>query len=91
MGSGIVKMFVQEEGVLTIVHNDPEFMDYEMTIPAKTDHEQFKIAMQYKYLMDAIKPFSLCTLEMSNASSPLKVTGDIEELMVIIMPMFIQW
>lgn len=96
MGSGIIKMIVREENVLNVEHSDPDgMMDYVMTVPAHTDPNpkvnEFKIAIAQKYLMSAIKPFSLCHLEMTNPSSPMKITGDIEELTHIIMPMFMDW
>jgi hypothetical protein len=43
------------------------------------------------YVMDAIKPFSICHIETTSPASPGKFTGDIEELTIVVMPMFLQW
>jgi DNA polymerase-3 subunit beta len=90
-GSGIVKLYTKEEGVLAISHRVEEMYDYEMTIPMKAVGTPIKIAFAYKYLVSALKCFSMCYMETTNPSSPIRITGDIEELTIICMPMFIQW
>jgi len=65
---------------------------YSMRMPVKIETEsESKIAFNYKYLCDAMKPFSICNLELTSPSSPGKITGDIEGLTITVMPMFIQW
>lgn len=65
---------------------------YESRMPVTIETEAVaRIAVNYKYLCDALKPFSVCNLELTSESSPLKLTGDIEGLTIVVMPMFIQW
>jgi DNA polymerase-3 subunit beta len=67
-------------------------MVYDLNLPCKIETAEVgKIAVQYNYLFDAIKAFSICSMELTNPSSPMKFTGDIEGLTVITMPMFIEW
>lgn len=64
---------------------------YAMTLPVKLETREIgKIAVNHKYLCDALKPFSMTTLELTSLSSPLKLTGDIEGLTIVVMPMFAQ-
>jgi DNA polymerase-3 subunit beta len=72
--------------------NEAGSINYEMALPCKIEAIGVgKIAAQYNYVIDAIKPFSLCRMELSDTSSPMKITGDIEGLTVVVMPMFVQW
>ncbi len=71
--------------------NDKSDSDYELSCPIKLESSEGKIAFNHKYVMDAIKPFSMCNLEIQSPSSPGKFTGDIEGLTIITMPMFVQW
>lgn len=69
-----------------------EYREYNFTMPVKiTTDEGGKIAFNYKYILDAIKPFSLVNLELTSLSSPGKITGDIEGVTIVVMPMFAQW
>ncbi len=65
---------------------------YSLTMPIKLETEaEGKIAFNYKYIVDAIKHFSVCNLELTSLSSPGKFTGDIEGLAIVVMPMCVQW
>lgn len=69
-----------------------ENVEYELSLPAKIESAEIgKIAVQLQYVKDAIKYFSLCQMEFTSPSSPMKFTGDIQGLTVVVMPMFIQW
>ena len=75
-----------------ITAHSEELFDYSMTMPVKILSEDVgKIAFNHKYVVDAIKPFSMCNLEITSLSSPGKFTGDIEGLTITVMPMFVQW
>jgi len=66
--------------------------NYSLTCPVKIEtKDEGKIAFNYRYVIDAIKPFSMCNLELTSISSPGKFTGDIEGLIIVVMPMFVQW
>jgi hypothetical protein len=67
--------------------DEPEF---DMTMPCKIE-AYGKVAVQHNYLLEAIKPFSMCAIELTNPTSPMKITGDIEGLAVVVMPYFVQW
>ncbi len=66
-------------------------VDYHLTCPAKYEPTEGKIAFNYKYVLDAIKPFSVCNLELTGLASPGKFTGDIEGLTIVVMPMSVPW
>lgn len=71
--------------------NEDEF-EYSMQLPVKMEQgESSKIAFNQRYIEEAIKPFSVCNLELNTPSSPGKFTGDIEGLTIVVMPMFVQW
>jgi DNA polymerase III sliding clamp (beta) subunit (PCNA family) len=86
-------IFTQKDNQCLLQSNhsgDLDTPEYDMSSPCKVEQEG-KIAVDYKYLLEAIKPFSMCVIELTNLSSPMKITGDIEGLTVIVMPMFVQW
>ncbi len=69
-----------------------DYCKYSLTAPAKIEEgNDGKIAFNYKYILDALRFFSMATLEITSVSSPGKFTGDIDGLTVVIMPMFVQW
>jgi DNA polymerase-3 subunit beta len=93
-GSRTVRMiFIQKDNQCLLQSNhsgDLDTPEYDMSLPCKVEQEG-KIAVDYKYLLEAIKPFSMCSIETTNPASPMKFTGDIEGLTVIVMPLFVQW
>jgi DNA polymerase-3 subunit beta len=65
---------------------------YELTVPIKNHTEVYgKIAINLNYIAPAVKYFSMCNMELTSTSSPIKFTGDLEWLTVVVMPMFVQW
>nr|MDD4876429.1 DNA polymerase III subunit beta [Dehalococcoidales bacterium] len=98
--AGIIRLQFQRtepnnepECLLTGGTKDEDFTEYySMRLPVKIEtREEAKIAFNYKYLCDALKPFSVCNLDLTSPSSPGKFTGDIEGLTIVVMPMFVQW
>lgn len=98
LNAGIVRLVFQK----TEPHNEHECLitggniegdgEYLLRLPVKIETEKVgKIAFNYSYVMDAIKPFSVCDLEITSVASPGKFTGDIEGLTIVVMPMFVQW
>jgi DNA polymerase-3 subunit beta len=83
----------EPECLLTGGTKDEDFAEYySMRLPVNIEtQEEAKIAFNYKYLCDALRPFSVCNLELTSLSSPGKFTGDIEGLTIVVMPMFVQW
>ncbi len=80
------------EQVCTITAGNKGYSRYSLTLPVKLETpEPSKIAFDCKYIKDALKLFSLVTLELTTTTSPGKFTGDIEGLTIVVMPMFIQW
>ena len=98
LNSGIVKLVFHRKDetnepicLISGGQKDEDFAEYySMTLPCTIDGET-KIAVNYKYLYDAIAPFAICDIELTSPSSPLKITGDVEGLTVVVMPMFVQW
>jgi len=64
---------------------------YSLSCPANYEGDDAKIAFNYEYIIDALKPFSMCHLEVGATNSPGKLTGDIDGLTIVIMPMFVEW
>ncbi len=95
IGNSIVRFMFRElesnEQVCSIGAGYKEGSEYELTCPVKFEGTKSKIAFNYYYILEAIKPFSMCTLELTSLSSPGKFTGDIKELTYVVMPMFVQW
>ncbi|KKN59289.1 hypothetical protein LCGC14_0543880 [marine sediment metagenome] len=93
--SGIVKFDIRktklDEDVCVISASSEGEFNYAMSLPVKFEGDASKIAFNYLYVIDAIKPFSICNLEITSPSSLGKITGDIEGLTIVIMPMFVQW
>ncbi len=96
--AGIVRLQFQRTGE----HNEPECLlsggdeknkgSYSMRLPVNIEtSDEARIAFDYKFLCDAIKPFSVCNFELTSPSSPGKFTGDIEGLTIVVMPIFVQW
>jgi DNA polymerase-3 subunit beta len=79
------------EDICKLSARSEDEVDYAMSLPIKMDGEESKIGFNHKYVMDAIKPFSICHLETTSFEAPGKFTGDIEELTIVVMPMFVQW
>jgi len=82
----------RKEDECTLSSRDGEEIDYLLKLPVKiASSEPGAIAFNLKYVLDAIKPFSISNLEISSLSSPGKFTGDIDGLTIVVMPMFVQW
>ena len=98
--TGIIRlMFMQSdarEQICLMTAGDEPLKDgdasYELTIPIKSHTEVYgKVAINLNYIAPAIKYFSMCNMELTSPSSPIKFTGDLEWLTVVVMPMFVQW
>jgi DNA polymerase III sliding clamp (beta) subunit (PCNA family) len=67
---------------------------YECNIPATTvimDGKESRIALNSDYLLPITKYFSEIKLEATTPSSPMMITGDLDGVICVIMPMFMQW
>jgi len=93
-GSGILRMNrplpKEDEGWLILSTRCEEIEDTEAKVPAKQEGDG-KIAVQCKYLLTAMSIFSEVRIEVTSPSSPIKITGDLDGVTVVIMPMFVQW
>jgi DNA polymerase-3 subunit beta len=93
--SGILRMHYHKtdknEDVCSLLSQCEESFEYELSLPVKLETEGAKIAVNYRYFKEAVKWFAQCDIELTSPSSPMKITGDIKGLSVIIMPMFVQW
>jgi len=95
-GSGILRLHFHKtdkgEDVGDLSGRAEGEYEYAMQMPVKLENGvESKIAFNWKYVMELIKPFSVCTLDLTSLSSPGKFTGDIKELSYTVMPMFVQW
>jgi len=81
---------VKQEDVCLLIGKS-DYVEYELSLPVKIDGDEGKVAVQYNYIEDAVKYFSLCHIELTSPQSPMKFTGDIEGLTVVVMPFYVQW
>lgn len=98
--SGIIKLqFAKQketdESICSLVagQKDEDYAGYySLNLPVTIEtQEGSSIAFNHKYLCEALKPFSICHLELNSPSSPGKFTGDIEGTTIVVMPLFVQW
>ncbi len=69
-----------------------ELGEYNFLMPIKLETEQEgKIGVNIIYLKEVMRHFSLVNIELTSLSSPMKFTGDLEGVTIVVMPMFIQW
>lgn len=94
--SGIVRFDIHrtdlKEDICSLTSKAEDVSHYSLSLPVKIAYgEDSKIALNHRYVMDAIKHFSVCHIETSSPSSPAMFTGDLEEVTILVMPMFVQW
>lgn len=94
---GIIRFVFQEndktkeQECLLRAGND-DYGHYSLLMPVKImSKEGGKIAFNMRYIVEAMKVFSLVNLELTNITSPGKFTGDVDGLTIVVMPMFCQW
>ena len=63
---------------------------YEALVPAEMTGTG-KIAVNSWFMLPPCSIFSELTMEVTTPSMPVKIHGDLEGVMVVIMPMFVQW
>lgn len=96
--AGIVRMSHNVDGDPALklemgIGDSEEFSaHYVSVVPATLKgEEEGRIAANQLYLTDAVRFFSSVLFKMTNPSSPMVITGDVEGLLVVVMPMFVQW
>lgn len=92
--SGILRLIFsqdeQKQDICQLQAGMEEMGEYELTLPVKVETPMFwRIAVNIQYLKEAIKPFSMVSMELTSESQPLKITGDVDGLTLVIMPMFV--
>ena len=89
--SGITRLRKhQDEGLLAVTSKGEDEVEFEAAIPA-TVMGDAKIGVNQAYLAIAARYFAAMKIEGNSVSSPIKVTGDVEGLTIVIMPMFVVW
>ena len=97
ISGGIVRFVFKKYGktlehLCKVTASSEDEASFSLSLPVKIETEEdSKIAFNLKYMQDALKPFSLTTLELTSPSQPGKFTGDIEGLTIVVMPMYVQW
>jgi DNA polymerase-3 subunit beta len=91
-GMGIVRIYPKDNMLLltNTVEDAKDIEEIEIFIPATMKGEG-KIAFNKRYLIEASKIFSTMDIGITNPNQPLKVTGDLDGVAFVIMPMFVQW
>jgi DNA polymerase III sliding clamp (beta) subunit (PCNA family) len=85
----IVRLSKTEDGFLKVAMTEDEDK-FEAKIPAVMTGDG-KIAVDSRYVADLAGLFAELTMEVISPSSPVKVYGDLEGVLVVNMPMFVQW
>jgi len=88
-GMKIVR-YINREGTLTLTERIEELEETEMVVPAKMVGDG-KIAFSKDYILGISKLFSEMKCEVTSTSNPMKVTGDLEGVTYVLMPMCVQW
>ena len=88
--NNIARLTKTKDGFLRMGIGDNEEDSFWSKIPAKMTGDG-KIALNPVYLADLSGMFAELTMEVTHASSPVKVYGDLEGVTVVVMPMFVQW
>jgi DNA polymerase III sliding clamp (beta) subunit (PCNA family) len=94
--SGILRLLFKRtdkrEEVCDLTFGNEEEAHYELRTTVKMDTEkEGRIAVNLKYIKDAIKYFSMASVELTAESSPMMFSGDIKGLKVVVMPMYVDW
>ena len=79
-----------DDNLFKLAVRSKEYQDYEAFIPAAIVGTG-KSAFNRNYLLTASKIFSEMTLEITTPTSPMKILGDLDGVMLLIMPMLVQW
>jgi len=65
---------------------------YVSVVPATLQGDtEGRVAANQLYLTAAVRFFSSVLFKMTNPSSPMVITGDVDGVLVVLMPMFVQW
>lgn len=89
----IVRLSQTEDGFLRLaMKGEDEEEMFGAKIPATLVGDAGgKIALNREYLVGVSKMFAEMTMEVTNPSSPMKIYGDLENVEVVVMPMFVPW
>jgi len=88
--SGIVRLQNKGNDSIRMWMSADETIDCEGQIPAVMNGDG-KIAINRAYMMSFAAIFSEMSISITNTSSPVVITGDLDGVMAVIMPMFVQW
>lgn len=73
---------------LTIKEGDVDF--FTALVPAKMSGDG-KVALNPQYVAKFSKMFAELTIDVMASSSPVAIRGDLEGVVVVVMPMYVQW
>ncbi len=79
-----------EQKYLTLNMRDEVEGEYESTVPATMTGEG-RIAVNRQYLAGIVRIFAEMKIEVTTVNAPLKITGDLDGVTVVLMPMFVPW
>ncbi len=97
LGSGVTRYIIHrtkphnQDELLVQAHIENDEGIYSLTMPVKILADEGKVAVQHQYMLEALNPFSMCEIEITTQTSPMKITGDIEGLTMVIAPILVQW
>lgn len=90
-GSNIIKLVCEDKKTLKVTKGSEEYYAFFAEIPVNNCINSGHIAFNRNYLLDAAEPFTIMHCKITSPSEQILITGDVEGLTVLIMPMFVQW
>ena len=88
--SGIVRLQNKGNDSIRMWMSADETIDCEGQIPAVMNGDG-KIAINRAYMMSIAAIFSEMSISITNPLSPAVINGDLDGVLAVIMPMFVQW
>lgn len=86
----IMKINISENEMNITAIDETHDIRYNMKLPIVANN-QCRVAMNPKYLKQGLDKLSLAKIELSGETQPIKITGDIDGYLSVVMPMFAVW
>lgn len=67
------------------------YYQYQCELNVSNNRNADHVAVNKKYLLTALKAFVNAKFTIKSPASPLMITGDVDNLTILLMPMYVQW
>jgi len=86
----IMRLTSEKKNLKLTIGISNEEDSFEAIVPVQMKGDG-KIALNREHLLQPCKIFSEMKMEVTNHQEPCIITGDLEGVKILIMPMFVQW